>query len=415
MAAERGEIVTCDRSTVSRWLAGVTPRPPAPSLLVEALSRRLGRPVSAVEAGLSLAPYRVLDLEPEADAVRKLSALTRIDLDPHRRSLLTTQPFSLGALAWAGASETSFLSMYVAPPSPANRAGQSAVEEMQAMVSNLFGITQLRGGDHVRTVLATYIGQNVLHHLNNPAPTAVHANLLSQAARLTLLLGNSCVSAGFDALAQRYHHAALQLATEASDADTLAIALRTMSTHAHSLGHQVPAVRHLAEQAVEVARHAPFAVRAYSYAQLAVVRAKDDRRAAVLALTEAEKSYERADTTPGPFTHYPPGALYYQRAQVLASMRDLPGAVNALTASLRLRAPSEHQVRALTRSRLAELLLAQGSLDAALSHWHVVLDDYPALRSHQIARRLVVMQQRLRPHRLYPPVATLLARAAGRP
>ncbi|MGW6456860.1 hypothetical protein ACWF94_13210, partial [Streptomyces sp. NPDC055078] len=41
-----------NRSTATRWLAGTHPRPPAPAYILEALSRRLGRPLPAVEAAL---------------------------------------------------------------------------------------------------------------------------------------------------------------------------------------------------------------------------------------------------------------------------------------------------------------------------------------------------------------------------
>ncbi|MFF4097812.1 hypothetical protein ACFYYY_29455, partial [Streptomyces sp. NPDC001834] len=72
VAAEHGRQLACDRSMVSRWLSGTTPRPPVPQLLLEALSRRLGRPVDAVEAGLSRPPCTVLDLSWEADPLRRL-------------------------------------------------------------------------------------------------------------------------------------------------------------------------------------------------------------------------------------------------------------------------------------------------------------------------------------------------------
>ncbi|WP_249402328.1 hypothetical protein [Streptomyces sp. YIM 121038] len=71
-AAEHGRPLACDRSMVSRWLAG--PRPPVPTLLLEVLSRRLGRPVVALEAGLSRAPSAVFDLFGEANtAIRVMS------------------------------------------------------------------------------------------------------------------------------------------------------------------------------------------------------------------------------------------------------------------------------------------------------------------------------------------------------
>ncbi|MFI5987529.1 helix-turn-helix domain-containing protein [Streptomyces sp. NPDC051555] len=48
IGAEHGQPLACHQSTVSRWLSGTAPRPPEAAVLVEALSRRLGRPVSEV-------------------------------------------------------------------------------------------------------------------------------------------------------------------------------------------------------------------------------------------------------------------------------------------------------------------------------------------------------------------------------
>ena len=48
---EIGAQLRYQRTSAAQWLAGVRPRPPAPELIAEVLSRRLGRPVTPAEAG----------------------------------------------------------------------------------------------------------------------------------------------------------------------------------------------------------------------------------------------------------------------------------------------------------------------------------------------------------------------------
>jgi tetratricopeptide (TPR) repeat protein len=240
----------------------------------------------------------------------------------------------------------------------------------------------------------------------------VHRGLLAATARLALLLGSMCADSGHHPLAQHYHQIAARLATDADEHTTLAIALRTMATHAHDLGRHTPAVLNLAEQADQHARNAPPAVRAYTHIHLAVLNAHHNPRAAVAALARAEHLHTQAAAEPGPFSSYPAGALHYQRGQALATLKDHTGALSALTTSLRLRTPTERLPAALTRSRLAETHLRLGHLEPALAHWNALLDDYPTLHSVRADQSLTAAIQHLRPHQRRAGVADLLDRIA---
>ncbi|ANW17475.1 hypothetical protein [Streptomyces clavuligerus] len=438
VAAEHGSPMACDRSSVSRWLAGVRPRPPAPAYLLEALSRRLDRPVSAEQAGLTRAPDRMPPLSWDTAPLRTLTQLTQAELDPARRTLLASALFSPLAFAVpellpprrSAARDTA----PAAPPGPAgavgavspasptgpagraegaSRAGAADAARMDAMAEIFATAAERLGGGPVRAPLAAYLAHDVTARLHAPSPQTTHRRLLSKAAQLTLLLGRICADGGDDAVAQHYQLVAARLAADARDHATLAIALRTMATHAHDLGHSGPAVLHLAERACDHARHAPPVVQAYAQAHLAVLQARDDRRAALCSLERAERLHLDGGSAPGPFTAYSLGALHYQRAQTLCALGDRPGTVRALTASLRARTPGERHARVLTHARLAEAQLGLGHLDAALPHWGAFLDAYPSLDSVRAARRLGAMRRQLRPHRRYPPAAGLLARADG--
>lgn len=415
VATEHGQRLRCDHSAVSRWLAGTQPRPPAAAFLMEILARRLGRPLTAHDAGLTRTPADAPELPWKADPLLDLARLTVAELDPARRRLLGARVFSLTTLATPAPPQV--------PPAARHRpavvtsglraAGAAHAEHMETMATVFFDATRRHGGAGIRAALAAYLAHDVTCWLHAPAPDTVHRRLLVGAARLTLLLGNACADSGDDAMAQHYHHIAARLATQAGDRTTLAITLRTMASHAHDLGHHGPAVLNLAEQAAHQARAAAPAVRAYTHAGLALLQAHHDKHAALTELAHVERLADQADLTPGPFTGYPPGALHYQRAHTLATLGNRTGALGALTLSLRLRAPVEQRARILTHARLAETHLRLGHLEEALAYWRTFLDDYPSLHSAVAERRAAALRQHLRPHRRHPAAATLLAQASA--
>ncbi|KPI15300.1 helix-turn-helix domain protein [Actinobacteria bacterium OK074] len=413
VADEHGMPLACDHSTIRRWLAGTQPRPPASAYLLETLARRLGRPVTAQEAGLTQAPVTVIDPYGESDPLRRLALLTRSESDPTQRRLLGSNVFSVAALVAPVPDRHGRPSAHQARPTVGRRVGAPEVEQAQAMISAFSALSEQHGGGPVRASAAAYLAHHITPWLHAPATTTVHRQLMSKAAQLALLLGNMSVDSGIDALAQHYHRTAAQMAADAGDVSTLAVALRTMATHAHELGHHDVRVLNLAEQAADRARHCAHSVRAYTQAHLAVILAHHDRHAALTALARAEHLHARADSPSGPFSAYPGGALHYQRANTLATLGDLRGAINALTTSLRLRTGTEHHAAALTRARLAEAHLRLGHLDQALTHWGAFVDAYPTVQSARTIRVLTSMRQRLRPHRRHTAVTALLTHAGN--
>ncbi|MEV0323049.1 hypothetical protein ACIBKX_32720 [Streptomyces sp. NPDC050658] len=412
LAAEQGLSLSCDPTTVRRWLAGTQPRPPAPALLLECLSRRLGRPVSAKEAGLTHTPAVAVDPAWEADPLRNLARLTGFELDPARQSLLGANGFSLAATVVPDQ-----ITFTPAPVQPASE-GPLPAPPLPAVTDGWHGMAQVfhaaaeqYGGELVRAALAAFLAHRVIPVLHSQVHDRNRQAVLSAAAQLTLLLGNMSVDCGHDRTAQHYHRIAARLAADAGDPATLAIALRTMATHAYQLGHHTPAVLRLSEQAVTHAHAAPSAVQAYAQAHYAVLLSYYDRSAALSTLASAERLHARADAAPGPFTAYPVGALYYQRAQALSILGDQPGSMNALNTSLRLRTAAEYRAAGLTRAKLAEIHFSIGHLEQALAHWQAFLNAYPVIGPARATRHLQTMRRQLRHYPGHQAASQLLAQA----
>ncbi|MEY9988333.1 tetratricopeptide (TPR) repeat protein [Streptomyces sp. V4I8] len=406
VAINQGLSVKYSAPTVRRWLEGRRPRPPAPALLLECLSRRLGRPITPQEAGLTDIPAPVVNPSWEADPVHKLNQLLHAELDPDRPSPFDARHFSVAALMLP--REFTFGS----PMSPAAEASpaQSIEGDRLRGMSNLFhSAVEAYGGEHVRAALTAYLARHVMPLLPPHVYSPTHRDVLSAAAQLTLLLATMCADSGYQRTAQHYHQIAARLAADTGDQATLAIVLRAMATHAYNLGHYGPAVLNLAEHAAVRARTASPAVQAYTQAHLAVLQAHHDRHAALAALDRAQSLHSRVDAAPGPFTTYPAGALHFQRARALNALGDAAGAIRALTISLRLRTTDEHRAAALTRAHLAETHLRVGHLDEALNHWHVFVTAYPTLNSSRAASHLQRLGQQLLPYQRHPQVVALLA------
>jgi len=201
LAAEHGMRLACDHTTVRRWLAGTQPRPPVPTLLLECLSRRLGRRLTSADAGLTRAPVLVVDLSWDADLVHQLTRLTDAELDPTRRPPLGARVFTPRALLLPDLPAT-----HRQPhdgtrgPAPAVGSGQAVVAQMRTMAVLFAGAAEQHGGRGVRAALAAYLAHDVTPHLHAPAREQIHRDLLSGTAQLTLLLGNMCADDGQDGL-----------------------------------------------------------------------------------------------------------------------------------------------------------------------------------------------------------------------
>ncbi|MEV5376767.1 hypothetical protein AB0L26_12440 [Streptomyces nondiastaticus] len=416
VAAENGQALACDRSAVARWAHGTRPRPPVPQYLLEALRRRLGRTVTAQEAGLSRAPETALDSSWDADPLRNLTRLAHSELAPHQEESPVAGTYRLTALAvprWDQLEPRPRLSRRPSAPNAGRRAGRTEVEALQTVTAFFAHAATRYGGGHARTALLCYLAHDVTPWLHAPATDSVHRQLLTAGAQLAILLGDMCADDSRDALAQHYHRTAARLAADADDPATYAVALHAMSTHAYELDHR-PAALALSRQAADAARHhAHPAILTYTQAQLAVTEAGTHHRSSALAaLHTAEHLHSSTEPSASmPFTTYPDAALDFQRARTLNALGDHVGTLSALTSSLRTHPPDRHRARALITAHLAEAQLRQGHREAALANWERFLGDYPTLRSARATRRLTAMRQLLEPHVTHPAAARLLHRA----
>ncbi|MFD3957757.1 MULTISPECIES: tetratricopeptide repeat protein [Streptomyces] len=439
LGAAQGTPLYYDRTAVAHWLAGSRPRRPAPALVAEALSRRLGRPVREEDAGLGPRSGAAQD---ERDAVESLDEALRTT---GRRRVALAGAYSLAALTipygpltrpygpqtrpygpQAGASGSPAeaygpplvpnpppdLTTYTTPPSlPAGRVDMAHVASAQELLALFSRGDAVLGAGPVYEPLRQYLAATVLPWLKHDMKPAVRRELLTVASRLTYLCAFTHFDMNRHAAAQRLYLTSAELAGEAGDRIGRGLALRGLSVQAHALGHFTEAHR-LAEQAASTAlRHVPSRQQAFFHGQLAVTLAGRGDAGHARHLSLADRCLERSSSGGNtPVGAFHPGSLALQRAAVAVSLGDRHAAARALDLSLRHRPADERRSRTLSLAELAEIQLAMGHLEQACRTWHEFLDVHPAVDSARADDRLRLLIARTRPYSGNPAVAALLGR-----
>ncbi|MFI1203498.1 tetratricopeptide repeat protein [Streptomyces sp. NPDC020883] len=383
-----------DDSAVSHWLSGTMPRKSVRPIILEAFSRRLGRPVTAAEAGFTT------DADPmkgqTTDTVASLIELARWDVDPSRRSVLGAALFSVALTipAWPdvlGRSEA-------LAAGKMSRIGYGDVDMVIQMTEKISELDDLFGGRHARPMAASFLVNTVATYLKADGPEDVCKAMHSAASDLCYLTGYMAVDEGLHGLAQHYYLKALELAGAADDHLTYCTTLRGMSVQAVELGHSQHSLR-LADAAAAASPKAGPRMLAFLTGQQAHAAAQNgDRSNALAKIKEAERAIDIAESREKAFGSYDPSSLHYHVSQVRYELGDITGSIASMQESDKLRHSVYRRSRVYHLGMLAERQLKIGHLEAACTTWHTALDDYQLVQSGRCDTRFQVMQKSLRPY-----------------
>nr|WP_203632533.1 tetratricopeptide repeat protein [Streptomyces halstedii] len=394
VGTERGTPKQYRAPSVHQWLSESVPRDDARPLILEALARKLGRPVTYAEAGFP-APESVTEAA-SSSTVDGIIDLGRLDMAPSRRSVLGVALFSVALTVpdWPDVVGR----MEAAQAGTRTRIGMSDVHTVSAMTEQLSSMDDQFGGRTARPLAATFLVNAVAPFLRTDGPEYVRKAMMSAASDLCYLTGYMAVDEGLHGLAQRYYLKALELAGASEDHLTFCTTLRGMSVQAVDLGHGPMAMR-LADAAAASSPQAGPRMRAFLAGQQAHAAAQTgDRRSARMHLQEAEVAMDKAESRGKVFGSYDPASLNYHTSQVRFEMGDVQGAVAAMQESDRLRYSIYRRTRVKERAILAERQLTVGHLEAACKTWGLALDDYPLVNSGRIDKRMTDMFNLIRPH-----------------
>ncbi|WP_051055081.1 MULTISPECIES: hypothetical protein [Kitasatospora] len=391
VAFENGFRLHYQRASVSQWCSGTVPRRPVREFIAEALSRRLGRPVSASDAGLEAGPATP-GQDPVTDVLRLLG-----DEAPYR----PTGP-GRPAAGTDGARRPW--------PRPGGKVGKAELALCVELTAHLSRSDHLSGSRDALATLTGFTTTVALPWLSCPSSPATRRRLLVACAHLAALGGFLYVDQGRHGQAQRWYALAMRLAEEGADPPTKAMVLRSLSVQAYRLGHFGHALG-LAREAGRVADPAQARLRASVEGQLALaLAANGEPLAARLSLREAERALERSSGPVPPLGGYHAASLAFQRAEVRQRLGDTGGALRDLELAVRLRPREELRSQALVLARAGELNLAVGRLDAACASWSRFLDLRRGLGSHRVEEAHRIMRAALAPHRNHGFAHQLLTR-----
>ncbi|MFF7634809.1 hypothetical protein ACFZB9_16865 [Kitasatospora sp. NPDC008050] len=390
---DAGLELTYDHSAVSHWLKGVRPKPAVRPVVAEAFSRRLGRPVTVQEAGLGSTPA---DGKPGADLVD----LVRSDMDPSRRSMLTAGLYS-AALLVPGYTELAHRldgSKQEVRAGRTVRIGESEVETVRAMTVRIAGILDELGGGHARPMSAAFLANTVMPWLQADGTPKVKRSMLAAASDLVYLTGWMAMYERAHGLGQQYFTEALTLAQNGQDHVTYCRTLRGMSLQAANLGYGPRALEY-ADAAAECAPAAGPRLTAFLRGQQAHGAALvQDQRLAFTRLGQTEAALAKADGRNDAVGGYDWSAYHFHVSSVLYALGDLPGSIQAMRQSNRVRPANERQGRLHANGLLAARQWELGHVEAACLTWGEFLDDYTALATARGDEHFDVLRQSVVSH-----------------
>ncbi|MFB6679904.1 hypothetical protein ACFCWG_47510 [Streptomyces sp. NPDC056390] len=408
LGPQAGLELTYDRTAVAHWIAGTAPKPEVRALIIEALSVRLGRPVTHAEAGLTPAPSIVASQR--ADTVEELIDLGRATMDPSRRGLLAATVFSaaLTVPAFAGQAQAA---KPVRQGKQTVRISASQVQSVRTMTDRIADILDELGAGHAIPMASAFLVNTVGPWLKAQSNDTVRKDMLAAASDLTYLTGWMAMYEKAHGLGQSYYVKALELARDAEDHVTYCRTLRGMSLQASSLRHGQKSLQ-LADAAAEAAPSAGPRLVAFLRGQQAHAASMvGDRHQAHTRLREAEDALSKADNRRDAIGGYDRTAWLFHLSHVLYEERDLPGSIRALKQSIRVQPPQERQGLVHSYAMLAQRQLAHGHLDAACASWGRFLDEYEHVSSARGDDHFQTMLTEMRRHSATRPVRELATRA----
>ncbi|KAB7850138.1 hypothetical protein [Streptomyces mobaraensis] len=401
VAAESGEHLRTNRSSIAHWLSGMPPAGNTPRYLAEALSRLLGRLVTVDHLGLSPGPVEDdsigLSLGPDP-----VETLTRIgEADVNRRRFLASSAYSVAAAALPLEYVHDIAGRTAAARSGAI-AGDAEVAAVRDMVEVFTAMDELHGGQHGRSALVQYLMTDVAALCRGRFRTEeAHRQMLSAAASGVHLAGWKSYDAGEQGLAQRYYLQSYALAAESGVPGHDGFVMRTMSQQGMKI-HRAEHCLALAETGLDrVKGHVDPATEALFHVTYAHALAKTgQRRQAVRAVEHARTRLDAAKGDPTPFWALAWGpveaTVRSRTAKVFATLGDPRNAAQQYAIAAASRPPGTYaRIIALDLVAQAELQASQGTIEQACATWHRAMDHMDGVASARTRKAVQNMRRDL--------------------
>lgn len=418
LAVQAGHRTSYTHTSVSNWISrGMVPRAPGPELLAQALSERLGRPVSLHEIGLGNTRRigQHVGLEFPRPLPAAIGAATAFWSTMDRRAFLTTTftaaSFGAPTVRWMSqpSDETA------AHKGGGRRVGRADIEELVEIGEQARHTDSRWGGASTGvSVVAACLRDVAAPMLKGTYTDQVGRELFGATAALGRLAGWAAFDSGEHALAQRHYVQALRMARASGDVNLGGYVLTCMGLQASLRGFHEDALD-MVEAALSTTRTvAPPRVRAFFHLIEARVHARAHRpRAAGRALAASENLLNLAGERTG---DDPVWIDFHTHARLAADAveihRDLGQPHLALEWNTRATMPTDRYARSygLRLAVLASAHVQRGDLDASLPVARDSIGVLSRVRSSRAIGYLHDLARDLSPYKDQTEVRTVLER-----
>lgn len=415
LAARQGHSVSCNHTSVARWLNGMQPREPIPALVAEVFAEWTGQRVTPADIGMVERGHTSslgLRYEPSVeDAIQTTSLLWRYDLE--RRDFLVNSVFAPSAASLASRDW-----LIGHNPTPARARGTQAVSmrdvvEITAIGQHFDQLSHQFGAQRMRRHMLRFLRTGVDPLLRARGDERTRLALFRAAAELNAAMGYMAVDCDELGFAQRYYTQALRFAKEAGDRDY------QVKVMAANLGH-LALYAGAPDETIQLARAAREGLRggadpaaaAMAWSVQARGHAKSgDLKSCYAALYQAQRNTDRIDGA------NPPACLAYFDQTYLNDtiahcLRDLGRSREAAEYATSVVAglPATHnRRRAINTAILVVAHLQNHDLDGAATQAVNLFALSGHVSSPRSRRRVNMIREQLRPHVGHPAVGALIA------
>ncbi|MEV7907584.1 tetratricopeptide repeat protein [Streptomyces anulatus] len=370
IAAENGETLRTNKSAVAHWIDGARPSGQTGQYIAEALSRRMGRPVSLAEIGIATAED---PLATDIDPVLAATDLGRADVESRR--FLAIAVFTTAGVAMPLGYDHEPVSRLLRARTGTALVGAEEIDIVR-QVTAVFGAADERlGGGHGLTTVTAYLADTAAPMLSARFPSErVRRQAFGAVAELTYLAGWKHHDLGQEGAAQRYYQVGYQLACEADPRGHAGWMMRVLAHQALSMRQP----RHCVALIEDALTRSLGCIDGQTEALLHITHARahaasGEKAIAAKALLAAENAIARQDEPQASFSLVSgpaAGTVVSHTARTLSDLADHVGAQRQHRAALiHWDAEKYKRVHILTHADLGDSFAVQNRADEAVATW----------------------------------------------
>jgi tetratricopeptide (TPR) repeat protein len=400
VAAENGEALRTNKSAVAHWVAGARPSERTAAYLAEALSRRSGRPVTAMQLGLTSVSRPELA---GAQPIDTAALLGRADMEHHR--FLAAAVYTVCDARMPLDYDREPVSRLLRARTGLARVGSEDVAVVRKITRAFGAADEVLGGGHGLSAVAAYLADTVAPLLSGRfASDNTRRDAFGAAAELAWLLGWKHHDLAQEGSAQKYYLLGFQFAVEADPHSHAAWMMRAVAHQALSLKlprHSLDLAAGALDRAHGYADGATRALLHITHARASAALGEKTQAAHALLAAEDALSQDNApqptySLLAGPVN----GTLDSHTARTLTEIGDLLGTEARHRGALISWDPVAFpRVHLLTHADLGDCLAAQARADEAIAAWSQALDLAEGMASARARLALTCVQPMLAVYR----------------